>query len=211
MGKQEDFVLRALEERDVRFVRLWFTDVLGLLEVGRGGPGRAGAGVRGGDRLRRVLDRGLRPGVRVRHARQAGPVDVPDPAVAQRRGPVDGADVLRHLDARRLPVVRRPAPRAQAHAEQGGRQGLHLLHAPRDRVLPLQGPARGRRRAGAGRPQRLLRPHRAVDGRRLPARGDRDARGDGHLGGVQPPRGRPGPAGDRPAVRRRAHRPPTTS
>ena len=29
MGKQEDFVLRALEERDVRFVRLWFTDVLG--------------------------------------------------------------------------------------------------------------------------------------------------------------------------------------
>ena len=33
MGKQEDFVLRALEERDVRFVRLWFTDVLGLPQV----------------------------------------------------------------------------------------------------------------------------------------------------------------------------------
>src|SRR5512144_800217 len=32
MGKQEDFVLRALEERDVRFVRLWFTDVLGVLK-----------------------------------------------------------------------------------------------------------------------------------------------------------------------------------
>ncbi|KAA1423580.1 glutamine synthetase [Mumia zhuanghuii] len=32
MGKQEDFVLRALEERDVRFVRLWFTDVLGHLK-----------------------------------------------------------------------------------------------------------------------------------------------------------------------------------
>ncbi|MGA8257523.1 MAG: glutamine synthetase family protein, partial [Nocardioides sp.] len=32
MGKQEDFVLRALEERDVRFVRLWFTDVLGFLK-----------------------------------------------------------------------------------------------------------------------------------------------------------------------------------
>ncbi len=32
MGKQEDFVLRALEERDVRFVRLWFTDVLGALK-----------------------------------------------------------------------------------------------------------------------------------------------------------------------------------
>ncbi|MDT9594935.1 type I glutamate--ammonia ligase [Nocardioides zeae] len=32
MSKQEDFVLRALEERDVRFVRLWFTDVLGHLK-----------------------------------------------------------------------------------------------------------------------------------------------------------------------------------
>ncbi|QYJ05352.1 glutamine synthetase family protein [Nocardioides panacisoli] len=32
MSKQEDFVLRALEERDVRFVRLWFTDVLGSLK-----------------------------------------------------------------------------------------------------------------------------------------------------------------------------------
>ena len=25
-----DFVLRTVEERDIRFVRLWFTDVLGL-------------------------------------------------------------------------------------------------------------------------------------------------------------------------------------
>lgn len=32
MGKQEEFVLRAMEERDVRFVRLWFTDVLGSLK-----------------------------------------------------------------------------------------------------------------------------------------------------------------------------------
>ena len=32
MGKQEDFVLRALEEREVRFVRLWFSDVLGYLK-----------------------------------------------------------------------------------------------------------------------------------------------------------------------------------
>src|SRR5215210_2467740 len=32
MDRQQDFVLRALEERDVRFVRLWFTDVLGYLK-----------------------------------------------------------------------------------------------------------------------------------------------------------------------------------
>src|SRR5258708_22498328 len=31
VDRQEEFVLRTLEERDVRFVRLWFTDVLGYL------------------------------------------------------------------------------------------------------------------------------------------------------------------------------------
>src|SRR3954465_5697644 len=32
MGRQEEFVLRTVEERDIRFVRLWFTDVLGFLK-----------------------------------------------------------------------------------------------------------------------------------------------------------------------------------
>jgi glutamine synthetase len=32
MDKQQEFVLRTLEEREVRFVRLWFTDVLGFLK-----------------------------------------------------------------------------------------------------------------------------------------------------------------------------------
>ena len=32
MDRQEEFVLRTLEERDIRFVRLWFTDVLGALK-----------------------------------------------------------------------------------------------------------------------------------------------------------------------------------
>ena len=27
-----DFVLRTVEERDIRFIRLWFTDVLGRLK-----------------------------------------------------------------------------------------------------------------------------------------------------------------------------------
>ena len=27
MDRQQEFVLRTLEERDIRFVRLWFTDV----------------------------------------------------------------------------------------------------------------------------------------------------------------------------------------
>lgn len=32
MNRQQEFVLRTLEERDIRFVRLWFTDVLGFLK-----------------------------------------------------------------------------------------------------------------------------------------------------------------------------------
>ncbi len=32
MDKQTEFVLRAMEEKDIRFVRLWFTDVLGFLK-----------------------------------------------------------------------------------------------------------------------------------------------------------------------------------
>ena len=40
VDKQTEFVLRAIEERDVRFIRMWFTDVLGFLksvaiEIGR--------------------------------------------------------------------------------------------------------------------------------------------------------------------------------
>ena len=29
MDKQTEYVLRTIEEQDIRFIRLWFTDVLG--------------------------------------------------------------------------------------------------------------------------------------------------------------------------------------
>ena len=32
MDKQTEYVLRTIEERDIRFIRLWFTDVLGTLK-----------------------------------------------------------------------------------------------------------------------------------------------------------------------------------
>ncbi|GAA2527957.1 type I glutamate--ammonia ligase [Rarobacter incanus] len=32
MDRQQEFVLRTIEERDVRFIRLWFTDVLGMMK-----------------------------------------------------------------------------------------------------------------------------------------------------------------------------------
>ena len=140
MGKQEDFVLRALEERDVRFVRLWFTDVLGFLKSVAVAPAELEGAFEEGIGFDGSAIEGLARVYEADMLAQARPVDVPDPAVARRGAAGDGADVLRHRDARRLPVVRRPAPRPQAHAERRGRQGLHVLHAPRDRVLPVQGP-----------------------------------------------------------------------
>ncbi len=38
MDRQQEYVLRTLEERDIRFVRLWFTDVLGFLKSVAVGP-----------------------------------------------------------------------------------------------------------------------------------------------------------------------------
>ena len=32
MERQQEYVLRTVEERGIRFVRLWFTDVLGILK-----------------------------------------------------------------------------------------------------------------------------------------------------------------------------------
>ena len=32
MDRQQEYVLRTVEERDIRFVRLWFTDILGMLK-----------------------------------------------------------------------------------------------------------------------------------------------------------------------------------
>ena len=32
MDRQQEFVMRTIEERDIRFIRLWFTDVVGTLK-----------------------------------------------------------------------------------------------------------------------------------------------------------------------------------
>ena len=32
MDRQQEFVLRTIEERDIRFIRLWFTYVVGTLK-----------------------------------------------------------------------------------------------------------------------------------------------------------------------------------
>ena len=156
MDKQRDFVLRTIEERGVKFVRLWFTDVIGTLKSVAIAPAEVEGAFTEGLGFDGSAIEGLTRSLRVRPARPPRPHDLPDPAVAW-RDRSDRAHVLRHHDSRRSAGRRRPAPRAEALARQGRRSRLHVLHAPRDRVLSAQvldvrsdGPA-------AGRLRRLLR------------------------------------------------------
>ena len=135
---------------------------------------------------------------------QARPGDVPGAAVARRssRGTARMFCDITMPDG--TPSLGRPAARAAPGA--GARPPTPASPSTRtprsssscSRTLPERGGA------GAGRRRRLLRPHPARRQPGLPPRGDHDARAHGHLGGVQPPRGRARPAGDRPALRRRA-------
>jgi glutamine synthetase len=104
MDKQQEFVLRTVEERDIRFVRLWFTDVLGLPEVGGDRPGRARGRLRRGHRLRRLGDRGASPGCR---RPTCSPSPDPRPSRCCRGAGVPGrrADVLRHPHPDGAPVT----------------------------------------------------------------------------------------------------------
>ena len=148
MDRQKEFVLRTLEERDIRFVRLWFTDVLGYLKSVAIAPAE----------LEGAFEEGIGfDGSSIEGFARVSEADMvarPDPSTFQvlpwtdqRRPAPLGADVLRHHDARRLAVLGRLAARAAPPAGQGQRSRLLLLRPPRDRVLPARSPARTTARA----------------------------------------------------------------
>ena len=121
MDKQRDFVLRTIEERGVKFVRLWFTDVIGTLKSVAIAPAEVEGAFSEGLGFDGSAIEGLTRSLRVRPARPPRPDDVPDPAVARRDRP-DRAHVLRHHDPRRPARRRRSPPRAEARARQGRRR-----------------------------------------------------------------------------------------
>ena len=82
MDKQTEYVLRTIEERDIRFIRLWFTDVPRDPEVGVDRPPSLRARSPKGS-VRRFGHRGFLSADRVRHAGQARPLEFPDPALAR--------------------------------------------------------------------------------------------------------------------------------
>ena len=165
MDRQQEFVLRTLEERDIRFVRLWFTDVLGTLKSVSVAPAELESAFEEGIGFDGSAIEGFARVYESDMIAMPDPTDVPGLPVRGRRSRRERADVLRHPAARRLAVLGRPAPRAAPGAVAGGGEGLHLLHPPRDRVLPAQdGPPDGSA-ADPGRHRRLLRPHHRTPSR----------------------------------------------
>ncbi len=86
MERQQDYVLRTVEERGVRFVQLWFTRRPRHPQALRHHPRRARGRARGGHDLRRVVDRRVQPGPGIGHAGHARPQDVPAAAPVAGRG-----------------------------------------------------------------------------------------------------------------------------
>ena len=152
-------VLKIVEDKQIKFIRFWFTDVLGILKsfaitpaelegAFEEGMGFDGSSIEGFARIQ-----------------ESDMVAWPDPSTftllpwragARRHRP----HVLRH------PAARRRARSRATHATcsskvvgQGRGPGLHVQRRPRARVLLLQGQPRHR----GARPRRLLRPdHRST-------------------------------------------------
>ena len=82
--EQVRYVMNKAKEHDVKFIRLWFTDILGFLKSFAITVDEL-EGVDGGEGVRRLLDRGLCPDRRERHGGHAGPEHLRDPALAARR------------------------------------------------------------------------------------------------------------------------------
>ena len=195
-----DDVKALVGERDIRFIRLWFTDILGqlkafsinateLTDAFEGGMGFDGSSITG-----------FNPIEESDMIAMPDPDHVPGAALAP-RGAGSGADVLRHPDARAHAVRGGPAPRSPPRGRAGQGDGVRpLLRRARARVLLLQELEvdRGARRG------RLLRPDDARRGLRPAPRDRARARAARDPHRVRPPRGRPEPARDRHALLGRA-------
>ena len=191
-------VKAIVEEHQLRFIRFWFTDILGQLksfsinsaeldDAFENGMGFDGSSITGFNAIE-----------------ESDMIAMPDPstfAILPWRPEEQGVgrvfcDVL---TPERTPVRGRSAPRPATSARPHARDGLrHLQRRPRARVLPLQGQERHR----GPRRGRLLRPHDARRRLRRPPRDRHRARAARHPRGVLPPRGRPLPARGRHALRR---------
>ena len=137
MERQQDYVLRSVEERGVRLIRLWFTDVLGQLKSFAITPAE----------LENALEEGMTfDGSSIdgfTRVQESDVLAMPDPNSFELLPWADPTapaarmfcDIV-NLDG--TPVRGRPPPGAAAQPRPGPRAGLHLLRRPRDGVLLLR-------------------------------------------------------------------------
>ena len=130
MQSQQDYVLRTVEERGIRFVQLWFTDVLGMPKAVNIAPAELENAVEEGmtfdgsaiDGFSRVQESDVlaRPDARTFQVLPA------------REGGRGRPGLLRHLEPRRLAVPGAPPPRPAPHPPAGAPGWLHVFHRPGD-------------------------------------------------------------------------------
>ncbi len=137
MDKQRDFVLRTIEERGIKFVRLWFTDVVGTLKSVAIAPAEVEGAFAEGLGFDGSAIEGLT------RSYEADMLAHPDPTTFQIlpwRGEIDPTarmfcDITTPDGQPAMADPRNVLKRALAKAAD---PRLHVLHAPRDRVLPAQ-------------------------------------------------------------------------
>ena len=206
MERQQDYVLRTVEERGVRLIRLWFTDVLGQLKSFAITPAE----------LENAFEEGMHfDGSAIDGFSRVQESDVlarPDPNTFELlpwAEPTTTPSARMFCDIVNLdgtPVRGRPPPGAASATSTGpASAGFSFYGRPRDGVLLL----RRRRPDEAARsrstPARYFDLTTADVASDLRKRTHPDARGHGHPRRVLVPRGRPEPARDRPALHRRPH------
>ena len=200
---QREYVLRTVEERGIRFVQLWFTDVLGTPK---------GFNITSAE-LENALDEGMTfDGSAIdgfSRVQEADVLAVPDPTTFQiLPWHHDDAQVARvfcdiaNLDG--SPFEGDPRHALRRTLERAHAAGYTFFASPEVEYFYFA-ERRSGARAGHARLGLVLRPDggRPHD-RPAPALGAH-ARGDGDPRRAHPARGRPQPARDRPALHRRPH------
>ncbi len=191
MDRQQEFVLRTLEERQIRFVRLWFTDVLGTLKSVAVAPAELDGAFEEGIGFDGSAIEGFARASESDMLARPGPGDLPDPARARR----SAAPTRRGCSATsRCPTARRPGPTrgtcCAARCPRRPSAGFTFYTHPEIEFFLLKN-----RPTDGSEPQPIdtggyfdMTSHDIAHDFRRAAVGALEALG--HLGRVQPPRGR---------------------
>ena len=188
MERQRDYVLRTVEERGVRLIRLWFTDVLGQLKSFAISPAE----------LEGAFDEGMRfDGSAIDGFSRVQESDVlarPDPNSFELLPWADsyGTSARMFCDITNIdgtPFEGDPRQVLRRNLDKARERGFSFYAAPEMEFFYFA-ERRPERAARAARPGVLLRPHHRRRRLRPAPAHHPHARGDGHPRGVQPPRGR---------------------